>query len=224
MKIGMNRTIIFGVIALFVSISISPMVVATELPAEEKYAVTYAMINNDGTFSEETILLDAEELLHLQDQLSTFLELFKSTTDKTILLNLLYTFLNGDNYPVLSNIIQYFLSSGLLASHELIVSEGWGYNLNPFKKMSIDIVKPVTLWLYGGQSNILSMPSSTVIMKLSPFEVKTLTGSQLGCMFRFRGIYVHIPQQVPMQSFTFFLGSARNAFGVAFPGITLPSS
>lgn len=222
MKIGMKKTIIMGVIALFISISISPMVVATEIPLDEKYVVKYAMINQDGTLSEETILLNAEELLLLQDQLSTFLELFKSTTDKTILLNLLFNFLNGENYPVISKIVQYFLSSELLASHQLVISEGWGYNFNPFKKMSIDIIKPVTLWIFEEKSDILSMPSNTVVLQLSPFQIKTYTGSQLGCMFRFRGIYVHIPQHVPMQSFTFFLGSARNVFAVEVPTVTLP--
>jgi len=222
MKNGMKKTMILGVIALFVSVSISPMIAAMKTSSEEKFVVEYAMINTDGSISEETMLLNSEELSLLQGKLSTFLDLLKSTTDKTTLLNLLLNYLAGDNYPLLSSIIKYFLSSELIGSRQFVISEGWGYNLNPFKKMSTDIMKPVSFWRYGESSDILPIPSSTVVLKLSPFEVKTYTGSQLGLMFRFRGIYVNIPQQMPNQSFTFFLGSAKNVFGTEVPTITLP--
>ena len=222
MKIGMKKPSIFGVIALFISISFSPIIGAMQLPMEEQYVVNYAVVNPDGTVSEETALLNAEDLLLLQNQLSAIVELFKTTTDQTILLNSLFKYLDGGTYPILSKIIQYFLSSELLLSHKLVVSEGWGYDLNPLKKTSIDMIRPVTLWIFLERSDVISIPCNTVIVQVNPMQVKTYTGSQIGCMFRFRGLYVHIPQQVPMQSFTFFLGTARNVLAAELPTVTSP--
>ena len=224
MKVNMKKTMIIGVIALFISVSISPMVAATQTQSEETFAVEYAMINSDGSISEETVLFNAEELSLFQGRLSTLFDLLRSTSDKSTLFNLLFNFMNGDNYPVLSKIVQYLLGSDILKDRQLVISEGWGYDFNPFKKMSTDFVKPVTFWRYGQTSDIIPMPSTTAVLRLNPFEMKTYTGGQLGVMFRFRGIYVHIPQQMPMQSFTFFLGSAKNIFGVEIPSMTLPSS
>jgi len=222
MKVNMKKTMIIGVIALFLSASVAPLISATQTE-EENYAVEYAMVNADGSISEESMVLNAEELSLLQIRLSSLFDLLKSTNDKSILFNLLLNYINGEDFPVVSKIVEYLLGSELLEGRQLIISEGWGYDLNPFKKMSTDIIKPVTLWKYGELSDIFPVPSTTAVLKLSPFEVKTFTGSQIGLMLRFRGIYVHIPQQMPMQSFTFFLGSAKYVFGAEVPTIELPS-
>jgi hypothetical protein len=223
MKVNMKKTMIIGVIALFISASVAPLIAATPTQSEETYAVEYAMVNADGSLSEETILLNAGELSLLQLQLSDLFDLLKSTTDKGLLINLLLKYLNGEDFPLLSKIVTYVLGSEMLQDRQLVISEGWGYDLNPFKKMSTDFVKPVTFWKYGELSELFPVPSTTAVLKLSPFEVETYTGSQLGFMLRFHGIYIHIPQQMPMQSFTFFLGSAKYVFGAEVPAIEIPS-
>ena len=223
MKVNMKKTMIIGVIALFVSVSMAPLISATQLQEEETYAVEYSMINPDGSISEETVLLDAEELALLQGRLSKLLDLLRSTTDKNLLISLLMSFLTGSNHPIFSKIVQYFLSSELLNGRQIVASQGWGYTLNPFKKTSTDIIKPVTIWKYAASSDTLPIPSTTGVLRLNPLEMKTFGGSQLGVMLRFRGIYVHIPQQMPAMSYTFFLGTAKYVFGAEVPTITLPT-
>ena len=105
---------------------------------------------------------------------------------------------------------------------QLIISAGWGLTLNPFKKTQTDFVKPITFWHYADQSDTMLIPSITASLTLNPFQVKSMMGSQLGVMIRFRGVYVNIPQQLPQQSFTFFIGSAKHILNVELPTFELP--
>jgi hypothetical protein len=94
--------------------------------------------------------------------------------------------------------------------------------LNPFKKGQTDFVRPITCWHYAPQSETLLYPSTTATLNLDPFEFKTITGSQFGLMMRFRGVYIHIPQSLPNQSFTFFVGSAKYIMNIELPTLQLP--
>ena len=109
MKVYMKKTMIIGVIALFISVSIAPINAETDIPSDDNYAIECAIINPDGSLSEQIFLLNSEEVSLLQIRLSNLFDLLKSTNDKSMLLNLLLNYLNGEDFPVISKIIEYLL-------------------------------------------------------------------------------------------------------------------
>ena len=105
-----------------------------------------------------------------------------------------------------------------------MISAGWNYDVNPLKKTEVKVVKPLSLWKYADTSEKMNIPSITVLISGDPMKVETLVGNQFGFMYRFRGIYGHIPQQFPKQSLTYMIGTAQNAAAIELPTIDLFAS
>ncbi|MFO8077485.1 MAG: hypothetical protein R6U21_02420, partial [Thermoplasmatota archaeon] len=219
-----KKGMILGIIALFISVSMAPALTAVPKNTEQKdtIAIELASIASDGSQQIETLDLTEDEAANLQLSLTSLLELIRSIKDKSSLIDLLQLFFNGNEYPILSKIITNLFNSQLLENRQIVVSEGWNYDLNPFKKTEKDVMKPLTIWRYAESSDKLPIPSSTSIIRFNPMETETYTGSQLGLLVRFKGIYVHIPQKLPEQSFTFFIGFARHAGAFELPTLTMP--
>jgi hypothetical protein len=119
-------------------------------------------------------------------------------------------------------LISYILQGELLKNKDIVISQGFNYNINPFKTISTDFMKPIVFWRYMESSEMFMTPCSTTIINFDPLEFKTLIGAQMGLLLRFRGIYIHIPKQMPEQSFTFFIGFARYAGGFELPSLSIP--
>ncbi len=224
MKKIWKKGMILGIIALFMSVSMAPALTAVPKTTEQKdtIAIEIASVASDGSQQIETLDLTEDEAANLQLSLTSLLELIRSIKDKDSLLDFLQLFFNGNEYPILSKIITNLFNSQLLENRQIVVSEGWNYDLNPFKKTETDVMKPLTVWRYCESAEKLPIPSSTSIIRFNPMETQTYTGSQLGILVRFKGIYVHIPQKLPEQSFTFFIGFARHAGAFEFPTFTMP--
>lgn len=222
MSIG-KKGMILAVAALFLSLSIAPAVTAKEeINTPQTYAVELTSIAENGLLVKETFQLTDGELQVLQFRLSLLLNLLKNQVNINTILNLLIQFLDLGGYPVLTRIITRMFDSEFLLNGKLVFSYGWGLDLNPFKDSETSFTRPFTFWSYQEKSDLLNLPSMTAIVDLNPFELKTVTGNQLGLMFRFQGIYLHISQPLPQQSFTFILGRSRRAASLELPSISLP--
>lgn len=217
----LKKGMIIAVAALFVSLSVAPAITAKETK-NPTYAVELTTIAENGQLIKETMVLSDMEIQELKLQLNWLIDLLKNQVDMEGVLNLLLQFLNMDEYPILSKIIQRILGSDLLLKGNLVFSEGWSLTLNPFNDGGVSFMKPLTFWKYQDSSDMFQIPSMTTIIDLNPFELKTIEGNQLGFMFRFKGIYLEITQPLPQQSFTFFLGVSRFAGAIELPTIALP--
>jgi hypothetical protein len=217
-----KKGMIIVVSALFISLSMAPLLTAEKERTKPLYAVQLTSVAENGNLIKETLLLSDEEVQSLQSRLSCIIDLLKNQVDMDGVLAILLKFINMDDYPVVSKIISRVFDSDLLMKGKLVFSEGWSLTLNPFNDGDISFMKPFTFWNYQDGSDMFQIPSMTTIIDLDPFELKTIEGSQLGFMFRFKGIYIEITQPVPQQSFTFFLGMSRHVNAIELPNISLP--
>ncbi|MEA3458803.1 MAG: hypothetical protein U9R21_09025 [Candidatus Thermoplasmatota archaeon] len=218
MKEGLFRKgLVIVVIALFATVYIFPAIANEQIEekaCEEIINVEYTSIDFDGSTIGEKFSISEQEFTDLKTRLSSLFDALKSKTDSKDVIDVLTSFLDRNDHPLLNKILKSILNSEILGNRKLVVSYGGGYNLNPFKDSKTKVAKPFTLWLYADASN--QMPSGTGIVSLNPFEIKTLTGAQMGFMLRFRGLYIHVAQPLSQTSYTFFIGTARYAGGFEF--------
>jgi len=216
---------IISVAVFFITLATIPAITA-EIPTQDEQTIPVEIttVQENGFLQTETFQLSNVEWSSLIQKLNSLMQLLNMVKGKEATSNLLLDFLNTNDNPILSRIISGFLNSNMNFKRQLVVSAGWGVNLNPFEKTQTDFIKPITFWHYAEQSNTMQFPSMTASMDFSPFKFKTMMGSQIGLMFRFRGVYVHLPQTFPEQSFTFFMGTAKYIINFELPNIQLPTN
>ena len=219
-----KKLTIVAVAALFLSLAAIPATTTETLQEEQTIPIEITTISENGLFQTERFQLTSVEWSSLIQKISMLMNLLNMAKGDEEASNILLDFLNINDSPILSKIINGLLSSKLNFKRQLVASAGWGINLNPFKKTQTDFIKPITFWHYQEQSNTMGLPSMTANMDFSPFKLKTVMGGQIGFMLRFRGVYVHLPQQLPEQSFTFFLGTAKHIVSFELPTIQLPNT
>ena len=206
----------------FLSIIYMMPVMANESINENKSNIIfeYRTIDFQGKNVIEKISLSENELGIIQNKLSILFEELRMQSSNEETINVLKSYLNKNEYPIISRIISNLLNFDFIGKRKLVISQGIGPNLNPLKDSNTAIVKPVTIWLYSDLNDILPIPSSTGILSANPFKIKTFIGPQFGFMLRFRGIYINIGQTSSMQSYTFFIGTARHIGGFEFTPIS----
>lgn len=225
MKGILKKKLIVGVALLFITLAMSPIAigdVAEEVDEAELITIECMTLSDDGTLQQETISLSEAETATLISAITQFIYFLQTNPDKEEIIDVLSTGGFYNDHPILSKLLSYLFSTKLLGNRKLVASLGWGYCFNPFKEIKTGIIKPIAFWHYTGSSTDIPFPSTTAIIDLNPFEIKTLTGFQFGFMLRFHGFYIHIPRPLPQQSMTFFIGTARHAGGFALPDFSLP--
>ena len=214
-----RKGLVIGFIALFATIYISPAI-ANDHIEEESYGETatieYTSIEPNVFTAEEKVILSEREFTSLKSKLLPLFDDLKAKTDKKEAMDVLTAFLDCNDQPLLNKIFESLLDSIIFGNRKLVVSLGCGYNLNPFKDSKTAFNKLFTLWSYTDASNQLAIPSSTEIVSLSPFEIKTFTGAQIGFMLRFKGFHIRIVKPLPQKSYTFFIGTAQYVGGFEF--------
>ena len=99
-----------------------------------------------------------------------------------------------------------------LRKNAFVMSWGFTNKINPFKNNNVDLYRPLTLWYYSGKSNLI-LNSRTIIISFSPFQIKMLTGRQIGFMRNFAGLYWHRETTLGSKSFTLFMGKSTTVRG-----------
>ena len=213
-----RKSLTIIIIALFSIIYVMP-VMANESIIENKnenIILEYAVIDLQGSTYLEQISLSENELSNIQNKLSIIFEELQLKDNNEETINFLKSYLDVNEYPILSRIFSNLLNSDIIGKRKLVISQGMGPKLNPFKDSKTAIVKPFTTWLYSDSQNLLPLPSATGVLSINPFKIKTYMGPQFGFMLRFRGIYLNIGQTSSMQRYTFFIGTARHIGGFEF--------
>ena len=217
-----RKSLVILIIALFSIINIIPAI-ANESTIENKndnIILEYATIDHKGSTCLNQISLSENELVNIQNKLSILFEELQIQNNNEEIINVLKSYLNKNDYPILSGILSNLFNMDFIGKRKLVISQGMGLNLNPLKDSKIAMVKPVTTWLYSDSNNLLPIPSATGVLSINPFKIKTYMGPQFGVMLRFRGIYLNIGQTSTMQSYTFFIGTARHIGGFEFTPIS----
>ena len=196
-----------GIILLFVGLSFSP-----------------ATAKTNETITKENL----EEMEILVPEL---MEQMAKATSCTELLKILTTFMKGcGNHPIIGFIIMVIKEimktmnkiNGLrpLKTNAFIMSWGFANKLNPFRDNKFQLFRPLTAWYYSGKSKLI-LNSRTIIIDFAPFNIKSLTGRQVGFMRNFAGIYLHRETTLTDKSYTFFMGktAAARGFDLSFMNI-----
>jgi len=175
--------------------------------------VEIADVGADGNFITEKFLLNENELFDLQNLISELMEKIQNTNDRNAINRIINTFLGG-KHPVIKAMSKILFKGKLSKTRSFVISSGHSFDLNPIKKTSLKIRKTFSLWHYS--SNELFKDKTLIIQPLA-LKLKTLKGTQLGIMTRFRGLYMHISRNLPNKSYTFFMGTAKNIMGFQMP-------
>jgi hypothetical protein len=213
-----RKSLALTIIALFSIINIMPAIADQTVDTQNDSNITieYSTIDLDGLNYVERIRISQNDLNNIKNGLSTLFEDLKMQETPEDTENVLNSYINNNQYPILSRILSNLFKFDFMGKRKLVVSQGIGPNYNPFKDSKAAVVKPFTTWLYTDSNNLLPIPSSTGILSFSPFKIKTFIGPQFGFMLRFRGIYINIGQASNIQSYTFFIGTARHIGGFEF--------
>ena len=221
-----TKTIVLGIVALFLGMMLAPTFSAAHRhETKEQEQMNYTTVVDYQNLQVD----DKSDIEAFQNKIQLLLlDLNTQQNDndglREILEKLLDWLINKSDNTLISVLLSKLLNLDRLKNKEIVISVGWNYDINPLKKTEVKIVKPLSLWKYADTSEQMSMPSVTVLISSDPMKVETVVGNQLGFMYRFRGIYGHIPQQFPEQSFTYMIGTAQNAAALELPTMDLFAS
>jgi hypothetical protein len=216
-----GKMFVISIIFLFIGLAIGP-ITAQEIPSKENnngtILIEYLVFKPDGSISTEVQRLSEEELNELLVILSDFMETIQSKTDREEVINYFKSLIEKSDYPILSILLKSLkdVEPALYRSRLFVISHGHGYKIHFLIKHKLKIYKLLTMWHYSSRGVI---PGQTFIFRPYPFDIKVLSGPQIGMMTRFMGIYLHIGRRLPQQSYTFFIGIATNANGIRLPNI-----
>jgi hypothetical protein len=189
---------------------------ASERHKQEKnnktISVEISTFDSDEISTTETILLSEEELVEFENTILILFDKIQSVKNWAEFKGVIEGLLKESNLGIFS--IFRSLSSKLLPGKTYVISSGKGLKFNPLKKGSIKIKKIFSIWHYSS-GKILK--DRTLILKPLALKMRILKGLQFGFMTGFTGIYLYIARKFPQKSYTFFMGTARRAFGIQIP-------
>jgi hypothetical protein len=218
-----KQVLVIGVIVLFIGVGFNPAIAyfAPEKDIEEvNINLEYSTIGLDTSIKNQKIKLSESEFLDLQNMLLELIEKLDSVNEPDDFEEIITSILSNDRifgfkHPIIEWILNFLSSYKLPRSRSLVISQGWGFKINPFRNHRFDIYRPLTIWQYSDNWGF-NIPGRTFILKLSPFNTEILHDRQIGCMTHFFGLYIFVSQPIPQKCWTFFVGSARRVIGIDF--------
>lgn len=207
----MKRKIV-AIFAMFLMISIPFGIVdAREVKEKESIRLEIASISEEGNILIEEFFTNEEELTIFQGLISELFEKIRNSQNLGEILQILQMF-RGRNNRLFKIVFKMLTRNRLFNNRAFVLSSGTCYDLNPLKQDQVKIRKRTTFWRYSSGT----INSRTFILRPFQLNNKVLTGTQFGFMRKFTGIYIHISRTIPEKSYTFFMGTAKNAFGLDF--------
>jgi hypothetical protein len=211
MKIGMKKPIILAIIALLLSVSITPLYSAEPETSQDTYPVEITSVDETGAATTELLHFTQEEINILQEKIDLIQKLARKDIDLKEIIDMIMNVLNSTNYPILSRILTRVIDTNLFLKGKFVISKGWSRTLNPFSEGEISVTKMISIFRYREDLSLLNIPSTTTIIDPDPFTVNSYSGNHLCFLFNFKGIYIHITKPLPQQSFRYILGMSRFA-------------
>ncbi len=205
---------ILAIFAMFLMLSMPLGIVqASEIKKDNNLRIVLETISEKGNILTEEILTNEEELIEFQGIISKIFEKLRNTENIGSIFKILLRF-SGKENRLFNKVFKLFTKTKTLKNRAFVLSSGASYDLNPLRKNQVKIRKKATFWRYSSSTTT----PRTFILKPFKFEGNVLTGTQFGFMKKFTGIYVHLSKTLPQQSYTFFMGTARNVIGLDFQG------
>lgn len=220
----MKTLLALGIILLFLGASFGQGTLSTTqvTPKEPTpLLIDCDVVDDDGSLSTIQLELTDEDQTSLQQLLSHLITALEGASTVEELEDIITTSsLNKRFSPLLYFIIDTISKLRMVRNRVFIISQGWGYTLNPNKTKDVEFYKALCSWYYAPRSS-WNMTSKTLIIRHSRIELEpeTLNGRQLGIMNRFRGIHIVIPREFPEKTYHFFLGTAKHVGGIDFPSL-----
>lgn len=215
-----KKIIVLGILTLFLTMSLAPSISAER---KEKEKTNNQLNSVKEVYREEKQVITAshttlDEVTDLQILLADLTAEQRSFDNIKELIN---WFVNQSDSTLISYLISQLMDTQRLTEREIILSFGWNIDINPLKKDQFKIMKPLLLWKFMDGSDLMNIPSTTVLISKDPVTVERIVGNQIGFMYRFRGIYGHVTNQLPEKSFTYMIGSAKGVTAIELPNMNL---
>jgi hypothetical protein len=219
MKTIMKKTLVIGIGILFLAVTMMPAFSAIQQNTSKKNQES-EYIQKPESQTDQLNQIIYRDTDTMQNELFRFTSMISTAgQDMDTIRDLINWLLNKSDYPLLSFLLSQLMNMERLQDRDIIVSAGWNYDINPLKRKEMDFLRPLTLWQYTDTSDMFQMPSTTILISSDPLKIETVFGTQLGYMFRFRGIYGHNPQKLPEKSFTYMIGTVQNAGVLELPNL-----
>ena len=124
-------------------------------------------------------------------------------------------------YPFLVKLLKSICDDNNFGRRQTFIISYGSTNRLPFfaKEQKTKIIKPLTFWRYGEPKLLLLPKSKTVIVERDSYDVKTISGRQIGFMIGFAGFYIERDSILSDKSYVFFIGRAIavRGFKINFP-------
>jgi hypothetical protein len=209
---------VLGIIVLFLGVSYSPVL------AETVDTVTITYIDENGGVSLQTLSLSETELQELNGIFSNLMETIRTAPDYATAVSLAEVFIKGccRNQKIqglLSTMTRSLFRQRIMYPNNpfnqnlLVMSSGFTNKMMSMRGTHMNMHRFFTSWFYSANSNLL-VNSQTIILDPNPFNIKTLTGRQIGMMRGFTGFYIVQHSTIADKEYTFFIGHARAIRGV----------
>ena len=218
-----KNIIIISVILLFVGLSFSPA--TARVTQEEK--ISFGILGENGKITRETISLSSNRLSEVSNLLYELSEKIQMANSEQNFIDIIDNFVKDKRvlkFPFLVRLLQIIVKGEFsdfgfgnnFGKRQSFIMSCGSTNRLPFitKEQTIDIVKPLTFWRYGGSRLLLK--SRTVIVERAPFHVTTFSGRQFGIMMGFVGFYIERDSFLSDKSYTFFIGRSISVRGFDF--------
>ncbi|MEF8848159.1 MAG: hypothetical protein V5A68_03405 [Candidatus Thermoplasmatota archaeon] len=226
----LKKYLTIAVVCLFAGMTITPVITA-ESQKEDTKTTTLKLktIDKNGESVEKTINVEKEQIQNLKSSLIDLIQQLMNAENTDEMMSKILEIVNmQENHPILSKILKFMLDRGILQDTLLgkiiplrgsfIVSQGWCYKLNILKDSKFRLAtKPLFFWRYAEKSQQNDVDSQTYRFKLNTFSPEVTVGRQIGLMTRFKGVYVYEANPINQQSYTLFLGLAKNANAMELP-------
>jgi len=208
---GMAIFVILLLIAMSVSIAEAGEVSVNE-QNQGIIPVELTAMNPDGTQTTENLYITEQDLTKLENAISTIMDQIQSANDLNgnKLRDIIEKILGNDN-SLLGRILGIFTTLKLTRNRGFVISSGRGIDCTPLDKISFKINKRFAAWFYNAYGVI---GDRTLIVKPLALDMKILRGKQIGFMTKFIGVYISVSQGFLRNSYTMFMGTARNINGI----------
>ena len=201
------------VVLLLIAISCSIAEAGETNTEQESYLVEIATIREDGNEISETLELSESEITEFESAVAEAFEKIQSANGLDEVKEIFQRLL-GHRSSLIGTIAKVFLRSKTSRSRALVLSHGKSYDYNILRRSKVKIRNKIQFWHYGSSRSIGK--ARTFILKPLALDFDVLSGSQVGLMTKFTGLYIHISKRLPKQSYTFFIGTARHIRGMDF--------
>lgn len=205
-KILLIKSIVLLTILMLIGIGFSPIATSHKI-------IEQTQSNNLTEIGETTTLSQNEKDI----------ELLKKYLEETLQLEQTSDITTEEIIDLIYNML---LDNPSLLRKTIVISQGWGRDINIFKSSKLQIMRDLFYFWHYTQASKTGVESKTFVIRANDIitsrSIELYRGSQVGFMFRPTGIYLFQKRTVPQLSHTLFIGLASYVYLNAAETIQIP--